>query len=99
MKKKTMCKHILTMGIVAVIGTSMGLTSIYAENALSGEKHIYAEYASSAKTTGTLSGLCKSPTSGRWYYYTDNKVDTTYTGLAKNDYGWWYVKNGKLDLT
>ena len=99
MKKKTIYKRMLAMGIVAVISTSMGLTSVYAENALTGEKIINAEYATSAKTTEVLSGLCKSPVSGRWFYYTNNKVDTTYTGLAKNQYGWWYVKNGKLDLT
>ncbi len=34
---------------------------------------------------------------GVWYYYKDGKVDTTYTGMAKNEYGWWYMTNGKLD--
>ena len=26
-------------------------------------------------------------------------LDQTYTGMAKNNYGWWYMKNGKLDTT
>ena len=43
-------------------------------------------------------GLFKN-SSGVWAYYTDGKIDTTYTGLAKNDYGWWYVNAGYLDLT
>ena len=36
---------------------------------------------------------------GVWYYYKDNAIDTSFTGLAKNSNGWWYVKNGKLDRT
>ena len=45
-----------------------------------------------------LNGLCKAA-DGKWYYYTNNKIDTSYTGMAKNAYGWWYVKNGKLDTS
>ena len=45
-----------------------------------------------------LNGLHKAE-DGCWYYYTDNKIDTSYTGLADNRYGTWYVKNGKLDLS
>ena len=36
---------------------------------------------------------------GKWYYYTNGEVDTTYTGMAKNEYGVWYVKKGSLDRT
>ncbi len=36
---------------------------------------------------------------GSWYYFKNGKIDTTYTGMAKNEYGWWYMKNGKLDTT
>ena len=25
------------------------------------------------------------------------KIDTTYTGMSKNQYGWWHVKAGKVD--
>ena len=45
-----------------------------------------------------LTGLCKA-SDGKWYYYTNGKVDTSFTGMAKNANGWWYVKAGKLDLT
>ena len=44
-------------------------------------------------------GLIYDSETGIWTYYTDGEVDTTYTGLAKNDYGWWYVNAGYLDLT
>ena len=43
-------------------------------------------------------GLNKGP-DGLWYYYVDNEVDTSFTGMAQNQYGWWYVKNGQLDRT
>ena len=33
-----------------------------------------------------------------WQYYgDDNQVDTDYTGLALNEYGWWYVENGVIN--
>ena len=36
---------------------------------------------------------------GQWYCYINDAIDTTYTGLADNQYGTWYVNNGKLDTT
>ncbi len=40
-------------------------------------------------------------TKGDWYYVKGSEVLTDYTGVAnyKNDYGWWYIKNGKVDFT
>ena len=26
------------------------------------------------------------------------KVDFTYNGVARNEYGWWYVTGGKIDF-
>lgn len=37
---------------------------------------------------------------GKWQYLPDGKnINKTYIGLAKNEYGWWYVKNGTIDFT
>ena len=65
--------------------------------------YVYANQYNEANTNTQAkaivqNGLCKA-TDGKWYYYKNNKVDTTYTGMAKNSYGWWYVKKGKLDTT
>ena len=36
----------------------------------------------------------------KWLYMPDGKtVDKSYIGLAKNEFGWWYVKNGTIDFT
>ena len=35
---------------------------------------------------------------GNWYYYKNGKKDTTFNGLAKNSYGVWYCKNGKVQF-
>ena len=35
---------------------------------------------------------------GNWFYYKDGKVDTAYTGLAANEYGWWYVEAGQINF-
>ncbi len=38
---------------------------------------------------------------GDWYYVVGSKVQTGFTGLAnyKNDNGWWYIRNGKVDFS
>ena len=41
--------------------------------------------------------LYLNPGDNTWYYYVDGVVDTSYTGLAQNDFGWWYVSNGTID--
>ena len=41
----------------------------------------------------------KKASDGKWYYYVGDTVDTSYTGLASNQYGWWYVESGKVDLS
>ena len=42
-------------------------------------------------------GVCQGEDAG-WYYYENEKIDTTYTGVAHNANGWWYVKDGKVDF-
>ncbi len=46
-------------------------------------------------TTGAIG------TAGNWYYVVGSKVQTSFTGLAnyKNEKGWWYIKNGKVDFS
>lgn len=35
-----------------------------------------------------------------WGVYDDSgKLDTSYTGIAKNEYGSWYIKDGKADFS
>ena len=36
---------------------------------------------------------------GKWAYYKNGVVDTSYTGMAEKEDGWWYVKNGYFDET
>ena len=44
-----------------------------------------------------LNGIVKGP-DGKWAMYKDGKVDTSYTGIAKNEYGWWRVENGYVNF-
>ena len=32
-----------------------------------------------------------------WVCYTAGQRDNSYTGMAVNEYGWWYMTNGALD--
>ena len=35
----------------------------------------------------------------QWKYFNDDDIiDTEYTGLALNEYGWWYIKNGIIEF-
>ena len=40
-------------------------------------------------------GLCTDKY-GDWHYYEDGEV-SDYTGMALNEYGWWYVTDGEID--
>ena len=44
-----------------------------------------------------LNGIVKGP-DGKWAMYKNNKVDTSYTGVAKNKYGWWRVEKGYVNF-
>ena len=46
--------------------------------------------------TSDKNGLCQAQ-DGTWNYYKNGKKDSSYTGLAGNEYGWFYVKNGTVD--
>ena len=46
--------------------------------------------------TSDKNGLCQAK-DGTWNYYKNGKKDSSYTGLAGNEYGWFYVKNGTVD--
>lgn len=58
--------------------------------------------ADSAKTDADkveenkLNGLVKGP-DGKWAMYEDGTVNENYTGVAKNQNGWWRVKDGYVD--
>ena len=43
--------------------------------------------------------VVKKGTDGKWGYYTNDKLNTSYTGLAGNLYGLWYIKDGLVDFT
>ena len=47
--------------------------------------------------TRKINGIVKG-TDGKWAKYVNGKVDTSYTGIAKNQYGWWRVKDGYVDF-
>ena len=35
---------------------------------------------------------------GVWNYYINGVVDTSYNGMAENEYGWWKITNGTVDF-
>jgi 3',5'-cyclic AMP phosphodiesterase CpdA len=57
-------------------------------------------YSNDIKPTNTIStnGL-KLDSDGIWRYYVNGILDSTYTGMALNEYGWWYVTDGVIDFS
>lgn len=41
----------------------------------------------------------EDPSDGNWYAYAGEEKALSYTGFAKNDFGLWYVVNGKVDFS
>ncbi len=84
----------------------------YYENGVAANYTGFAEnengqwYVEKGVVTFNMNSVCKDTTGalgevGAWYYVVGSKVQNTYTGVAnyKNENGWWYVKNGKVDLS
>lgn len=46
----------------------------------------------------SVNGIVKCPDGVKWAMYKNGKVDTSYTGVANNKYGWWRVENGYVNF-
>ena len=57
------------------------------------------EDTDSEDTEELLSGLNYDSETGVWAYYTDGEIDDSYTGLATNSAGTWYVEEGIVDFS
>lgn len=40
----------------------------------------------------------KNPADGKWYCYKGDDIEYTYTGIAKNENGWWRIVDGEVDF-
>ena len=54
-------------------------------------------YTETIPATGE-DGLAYDSSTGLWGYYVNGVLDTSYTGLASNSAGTWYVENGIVDF-
>ena len=58
--------------------------------------------AASEETTAVpQNGVAQDPVDHQWYYYTNGKVNTSFTGLAKRaqDNCWIFIRNGKWEAS
>ncbi|MBQ1548909.1 MAG: hypothetical protein IIZ65_00625 [Clostridia bacterium] len=56
-----------------------------------------AQPAQEDPNEGVLNGIVQGP-DGKWAMYVDGVVDTGYTGIAQNKYGWWRIENGYVNF-
>lgn len=74
-----------------------GLSVIYGYTGSEAERFAKENAIQFIPIQEALNGVVKGP-DGKWAMYNANQVDTAYTGVAKNNYGWWRVKNGYVDF-
>lgn len=51
-----------------------------------------------ADTEASKRWVKKNPKDGNWYCYNGDDIEYSYTGIAKNEYGWWRIVEGKVDF-
>ncbi len=78
---------------LSVDGSSSAEEASTEEETSASEKST-GEIAAAAEETDPDTGVMQDPASGKWYYYRNGKIDTSYTGFAENRYGTWYVESG-----
>ena len=72
--------------------------TVVSENLIRNNREVMTyEYHAKAGKTALLNGVIKGP-DGKWAMYQNGKVDTSYTGIANNDYGWWRVEKGYVNF-
>lgn len=73
--------------------------SSYVHPNLAGHAYIAEEILKAIPDVWEGRWVRKNPQNGKWYLYDGDKIASDYTGVAKNEYGWWYIKKGKVDFT
>ena len=58
----------------------------------------YAYETTANKLSVTPTRVVRMGTDGKWGYYVNDKLDTTFNGLAGNQYGTWKITNGLVDF-
>ena len=61
--------------------------------------HTAVKFVPTSISVSAAQSVTLQKVNGKWYCYSNGKVDKNYVGLAKNEYGWFYVKNGTIDYT
>ena len=74
----------------------MGDYTLYVHPSEEGHRYI-ADQVLKAIADEEFNGIVKG-LDGKWAMYKNDVVDTSYTGIAKNEYGWWRVKDGYVDF-
>lgn len=59
----------------------------------------YAYETTTNKVRVTPTRVVKKGTDGKWGYYINNKLQTSYTGIAGNMNGLWSIRNGLVDFS
>ncbi len=89
-----------TMLTLGYDGVDYNITSIKLTD-IQNTSNSYNNYGDDVEPDNTTSstGVLNLDSDGVWHYYVNGILDSSYTGMAENEYGWWYVTNGVIDFS
>ncbi|MBO4382638.1 MAG: hypothetical protein J5847_00945 [Clostridia bacterium] len=84
------------LGDGGLSAAGMGDYTLYVHPSANGHRYI-ADQVLKAIPDEDFNGIVKG-LDGKWAMYENDEVVTSYTGIAKNQYGWWRIRNGYVDF-
>lgn len=98
MKSRKIRMFVLCIAVALFMSVNIPSSASSAETRIQTINYSY----SSAEKTGVFRATYKKDgvtEKNVWCYLVKGKVQYKYTGFAENQYGWWYIKNGKVDFS
>lgn len=86
------------MGILQDTSMLMYYMMICTHPNYEGQKYMADQVLAALPQKASGRTVKKNPNDGNWYLYDGDKIDTSYTGIAQNEYGWWRIEKGKVNF-
>ena len=92
---------VLLCGLLWPFGSDSLTTTVPQLNALlsASRPTVNAAAPHDSGMTASSKGIKVTQVDGVWVATRNGVIDTSYTGVAQNGFGWWYVRRGKVDFS
>jgi len=95
------CAVVLLLIIAIATGNKTDETAVEDDTAVTtaAEVEETTEAAAEETTTAAEAVITVEEQDGQWVYKVNGVVDNTFTGVASNENGTWYIKDGVVDFS